>query len=138
MRALEIVESTGHSILSFQNNNTVKREFDTIKLAITPEKAQLQERINSRVDQMMLNGLEEEVKSLLPFRHLNALQTVGYKELFDYFDGMSSLQEAIERIKIHTRQYAKRQLTWFRKDRSFQWFEPAHTKAITEYVETHI
>jgi tRNA dimethylallyltransferase len=138
MRALEVVESTGQSILFFQKNNTVKREFDTIKLAITPEKAQLQERINSRVDHMKLNGLQEEVECLLPFRHLNALQTVGYKELFDHFEGMSTLPEAIKRIKIHTRQYAKRQLTWFRKDPSFQWFESDDIKALFEHVETSI
>jgi len=138
MRALEVIESTGHSILSYQKGNAQKRDFDIIKLAITPDKLQLHDRIHMRVDQMMVNGLPEEVRALMPYQQLNALQTVGYKELFEYFAGNASLTEAVERIKIHSRQYAKRQLTWFRRDPSYQWFEPDNRAAIFKYVQAQL
>lgn len=125
MRALEVVEGTGKSILSFRSGEKKQRDFNIIKVGLELPKEQLQQHINKRVDAMINSGLAEEVKSLLSYRHLNALQTVGYAELFDYFDNKLSLGDAIERIKINTRQYAKRQMTWFKKDKEIHWFGPS-------------
>lgn len=124
MRALEVKLATGKSIKAFQQKTKVKRDFDIIKYGIDISKEQLHSNINLRVDKMMEEGLLEEVKSLLPYRHLNALQTVGYTELFDYLDGNITLNGAVERIKINTRQYAKRQMTWFKKDKEIKWIHP--------------
>jgi tRNA dimethylallyltransferase len=123
MRALEIKLSTGISIKELQKSKKVQRTFNIIKYGIDIPKEQLHNNINTRVNKMMEAGLVEEVRSLIPYRHLNALQTVGYSEIFDYFDNKLSLPEAIERIKINTRQYAKRQLTWFRRDPEIQWIK---------------
>ncbi|SHN45197.1 tRNA (adenosine(37)-N6)-dimethylallyltransferase MiaA [Chitinophaga sp. CF418] len=123
MRALEVLYTTGQSITSFRTGNTVQRDFNIIKTAITLPKEQLHANIERRVHQMVADGLLEEVRAVLPYRNHNALQTVGYKEVFDYLDGKLSWAEAVEQIIIHTRQYAKRQLTWFRKDKDFRWFE---------------
>ena len=120
-RALEICYQTGKPFSSFRSGNTVKRDFDIKKYALLWDRQQLIERIDKRVDMMMEQGLLNEAKALYPKRDLNALNTVGYKELFAYFDGSCSLKEAVEQIKIHTRQYAKRQMTWLRKDTSYQW-----------------
>jgi tRNA dimethylallyltransferase len=122
MRALEVVESTGQSVLSFRKGVKAQRDFNIIKAGITVPKETLHRQIHTRVDAMMAACLLEEVKSLLPYRHLNALQTVGYAELFDYLDSKVSLQKAVEDIKAHTRQYAKRQLTWFKRDEDIKWF----------------
>jgi tRNA dimethylallyltransferase len=124
MRALEVVETTGRSILSFRTGEKKDRPFDVIKIALDLPRESLYQRINRRVDSMMDQGLLEEVRSLVPFQHLNALQTVGYKELFDHLAGKTSLEEAVDAIKKHTRHYAKRQLTWFRKDSEYQWLPP--------------
>jgi tRNA dimethylallyltransferase len=123
MRALEVLYSTGQSITSFRTGNAVQRNFNIIKTAITLPKEQLHANITRRVHQMVADGLLEEVRAVLPYRNHNALQTVGYKEVFDYLDGKLSWEETVEQIIIHTRQYAKRQLTWFRKDKDFRWFE---------------
>ena len=123
-RALEVCYQTGKPFSSFRIGNTVQRDFDIKKYAILWERQQLIERIDKRVDMMMEQGLMEEAKALYPKRHLNALNTVGYKELFAYFDGQCTLKEAVEQIKIHTRQYAKRQMTWLRKDTSYRWIMP--------------
>jgi tRNA dimethylallyltransferase len=120
-RALEVCYQTGKPFSSFRSGNTVKRDFDIKKYALLWDRQQLIERIDKRVDMMMEQGLLNEAKALYPKRDLNALNTVGYKELFAYFDGSCSLKEAVEQIKIHTRQYAKRQMTWLRKDNSYQW-----------------
>ncbi len=120
-RALEVCYQTEKPFSSFRSGNTVKRDFDIKKYAILWDRQQLIERIDKRVDMMMEQGLLNEAKALYPKRDLNALNTVGYKELFAYFDGSCSLEDAIEQIKIHTRQYAKRQMTWLRKDTSYQW-----------------
>jgi len=124
IRALEVIQGTGRSIRSFQQGKKATRDFRIIKLALELPKPELQARINTRVDIMMQQGLLKEVEDLRPFKHLNALQTVGYTELFEYFEGKVSLEQAIERIKINTRHYAKRQMTWFKKDTAFQWFTP--------------
>lgn len=124
MRAMEIYKATGRSILDFRNRRKPKRNFSTIKIALEINKEDLHRNINNRVDKMMEQGLLEEVRSLIPHQHLNALQTVGYKELFNFFSGEISLQGAVELIKKNTRQYAKRQLTWFKKDKEYKWLMP--------------
>jgi tRNA dimethylallyltransferase len=122
LRALEVKKATGVSIKQYHSRSDDQRHYYNIrKFAIEISRDQLYHNINHRVDQMVNMGLIEEARSLLPFRHLNALQTVGYSELFDYFDGRVSESEAIEKIKQHTRNYAKRQLTWFRKEEGITW-----------------
>jgi tRNA dimethylallyltransferase len=128
MRALEVYESTGNSITAFRTGAKQERQFNIIKVGLELPREELYERINTRVDQMVDRGLIEEGKSLIPFRDLNALQTVGYKELFQCFDGNISLEKAIDEIKTNSRHYAKRQLTWFKKDRDISWF-PSTTPA---------
>jgi tRNA dimethylallyltransferase len=134
MRALEVVEATGQSILSFRKRQKTVRDFTIIKLGLELPKETLHQRIHTRVDQMMEQGLLEEVKRLQPMRHLNALQTVGYAELFDYLDGKVSLEQAVEKIKTNTRRYAKRQITWFKKDNGITWFAPGQIREIIDYV----
>lgn len=124
MRALEVVQSTGKSLLEFHTNQKKKRDFNVIKIGLELPRQQLIERINKRVDDMMQDGLLEEASSLLPFKGLNALQTVGYQEIFNHLLGDLTLAGAIEQIKINTRQYAKRQMTWFKKDETVQWCSP--------------
>ena len=121
-RALEVYYQTGKPYSTFRQGNNVKRDFNIIKLAILWDRDKLIERINKRVDLMMQQGLLDEVKSVYPKRHLNSLNTVGYKELFDYLDGKCTLEQAVEQIKINTRQYAKRQMTWLRKRNDYHWF----------------
>lgn len=123
MRALEVKLSTGRSLLDFHSKQKKKRDFNIIKIGIEMPRKVLIERINKRVDVMMLAGLEKEVSSLLPYREMNALQTVGYRELISYMNNEISLSEAVEAIKVNTRQYAKRQMTWFKKDSTIQWFD---------------
>ncbi|MBI2283222.1 MAG: tRNA (adenosine(37)-N6)-dimethylallyltransferase MiaA [Bacteroidetes bacterium] len=125
MRALEVCNATGQSILVFRTAKKRERPFRVIKIGLDLPKEQLHERIHLRVDRMMQEGLLEEVRSLVPCRSHNALQTVGYRELFEHLDGGCSLEEAVNHIKTNTRHYAKRQLTWFRKDQAFQWYEPS-------------
>ena len=120
-RALEVCYQTRKPFSSFRSGNTIKRDFDIKKYALLWDRQALIERIDKRVEMMMEQGLLEEAKALYTQRHLNALNTVGYKELFAYFEGDCTLNEAVEQIKIHTRQYAKRQMTWLRKDTSYQW-----------------
>jgi len=116
MRALEVKLSTGKSIIEFQTKQKKERGFNIIKIGLQLPKEQLYQNINNRVEIMMQSGLLEEAEKLLPVQHLNALQTVGYKELFEYFNGGITLPQAIEKIKLNTRHYAKRQMTWFKKD----------------------
>jgi tRNA dimethylallyltransferase len=125
MRALEVAMHTGFSIKHYQQGLAKPRPFRVLYLGMEVAREQLHRQINQRVDTMMETGLLNEAEQLLPFRQLNALQTVGYAELFDYFDNKISLQEAVEQIKIHTRQYAKRQITWFKKVPGIHWIAPA-------------
>lgn len=134
IRALEVMQATGTSIRTFQQGKKVVRPFRIIKVALELPKPELHARINARVDKMMEQGLLEEVKGLLPHRQLNALQTVGYSELFDHLDGKISLEQATEQIKTNTRHYAKRQMTWFRKDATVQWFSPDSTQAMISSI----
>ena len=138
MRALEVILTTGKSILEYQKKKINQREFRIIKLGLQLPREQLIERINFRVDQMMQAGLLEEVRSLMPFRKLNALQTVGYKELFEHLDGLTDLETAVQRIKINTRQYAKRQMTWFRRDGEITWFAPRQEEEIIKWTKAQI
>ena len=121
IRALEVFETTGKPFSSYRNASTNKRPFETIKIGLNLPREVLYERINQRVDVMINQGLLEEVQSLLPYRHFNALNTVGYNELFGYLDGKTDLDTAIALIKQNTRRFAKRQLTWFRKDKEIKW-----------------
>ncbi len=130
MRALEVVQHAGQSILNFRKGEKKQRNFEIIKIGLEQPREILVENINKRVDEMIQHGLVAEVKSLLPYRNLNALNTVGYSEIFEYLDGKLSLPEAVERIKINTRQYAKRQMTWFKKDKEVKWFSPFQYKEI--------
>ena len=123
-RALEVCYQTGKPFSSFRTGTTVKRDFEIKKYALLWDRQELIQRIDLRVDLMMEQGLLEEAEALYSKRQLNALNTVGYKELFAYFDSDCTLAEAVEQIKIHTRQYAKRQMTWLRRDSSYRWITP--------------
>ena len=130
LRALEVVEFTGLSIIEFQQQKKVDRNFNSIKIGLQLPREDLYNRINNRVDEMINEGLLKEVEKLLPYKDLNALQTVGYTELFNYFENKISLDRAIELIKQNTRHYAKRQLTWFKKDEEVKWLNATeHPKA---------
>ncbi|MCE1199805.1 MAG: tRNA (adenosine(37)-N6)-dimethylallyltransferase MiaA, partial [Marinilabiliales bacterium] len=124
IHALEICYSTGKSYSSQRTKVVRERNFDILKIGLNRDREELYQRINARVDQMMADGLESEARSLLPFRDLNSMNTVGYRELFSYFDGEMTREEAIEKIKSNTRRYARKQLTWFRRDQEIHWFHP--------------
>ena len=124
IRALEVKLATGNSILSYRKRNQKKRPFDIVQIGLQLPKDQLHRNIDSRVESMIEQGLPEEVKGLLSWRHFNSLRTVGYTELFDWIDGKIALEQAVDLIKKNTRQYAKRQMTWFRKDHAVRWMHP--------------
>lgn len=134
IRALEICRGTGRPFSSFRKNKSAERNFNIIKIGLQLPREEIYERINHRVDLMMEEGLLEEVKSLQEFKNLNSLQTVGYRELFDYLDGKFDLEFAVEEIKKNTRRYAKRQLTWYRKDKNIHWFSPFEREKILQFV----
>ncbi len=136
MRALEVKESTDQSILFFHKGKKGKRDFNIIKIGLELPKEELHRNINDRIDQMMKSGLLEEVKKLLPDKDLNGLHTVGYTELFNYLEGKIPLIEAVDLIKKNTRQYAKRQMTWFNKDKEIKWFSPSQIAEIIKYAES--
>ncbi|HET6994845.1 MAG TPA: tRNA (adenosine(37)-N6)-dimethylallyltransferase MiaA [Chitinophagaceae bacterium] len=136
LRALEVVESTGKSILHFRKGKKAERGFSIIKIGLELPKEQLHDNIHQRTDKMIEEGLVQEVKGLQPHYKLNALQTVGYSEIFDYLNGKISLSEAIRNIKTNTRRYAKRQMTWFRKDKEVEWFAPGDAHRIISYIES--
>ena len=129
LRALEITRSTGQPFSSFHGvKKTAERPFKTIKIALNRERDELYQRIDLRMDQMLAAGLEAEARAMYPYRHHNALQTVGYKELFDYFEGQYDYEEAVRLLKRNSRHYAKRQLTWLRRDPAYQWMHPEEVK----------
>ena len=134
VHALEICTMTGRTYTSFRKREKKKRPFRTIKIGLNREREELYNRINARVDQMMQHGLLNEATKLYSHRDLNALNTVGYKELFDYLDGRWSLEEAVERIKGNTRRYARKQLTWYKKDPQIKWFHPDQKQDIINYI----
>ncbi len=123
LRALEVCLSSGRPFSSFKTGKQAKRDFEIEKIGLSRPREELYDRINRRVDAMIEEGLEEEVRSLLPYRSLTPLQTVGYREMFDCLDGKTTLEEAVALIKQHTRNYAKRQLTWWRRDKDIRWLE---------------
>ncbi|MCQ2303431.1 MAG: tRNA (adenosine(37)-N6)-dimethylallyltransferase MiaA [Bacteroidales bacterium] len=133
-RALEVCYQTGKTFTSYRQRQTKPRDFNIIKFALLWDRETLKHRIDLRVDMMMEQGLLEEARSLYPMRHLNALNTVGYKELFAYFDGNCMLKEAVEQIKIHTHQYAKRQMTWLHKDDSYIWVKTDEIEKVLEII----
>ena len=134
VHALEICTMTGQTYTSFRRREKRERPFRIIKIGLNRPREELYARINQRVDEMMANGLLEEVKTMYPKRSLNALNTVGYKELFDYLEGRWTLEEAVERIKGNTRRYARKQLTWYKKDEQISWFHPDEKTSIIDYI----
>ena len=136
-RAIEVCMATGKPYSELRKGEKKKRKFTSIKIGLNMDREKLYEKINTRVDQMMKEGLLEEVQALAPFRvggNLNSLQTVGYKELFDHLDGKTNLNRAIELIKQNTRNFAKRQMTWFRKDEEIKWFEPKDLEKMMGFI----
>lgn len=136
IHALEICHQTGKTYTSFRTQQKKERPFRIIKIGLNRDREELYNRINQRVDQMMEDELLDEVKGLVDKRQTNALNTVGYKELFDYLDGRWPLDEAVERIKGNTRRYARKQLTWFKRDENMRWFHPDDIQDILNYI-TH-
>ena len=138
IRGLEFVLSTGKKLSSFLTSSKKERPFKIIKIGLNMDRSLLYHRINTRVDLMMDKGLLDEVRSLLAYRQCNALNTVGYSELFDYLDGNCSLETAVDKIKQNTRRFAKRQLTWFRRDGDIGWFEPDQSEMILAYINERL
>ena len=134
VHALEICVMTGKTYTSFRKRSKKERPFRIIKIGLDRPREELYLRINARVDKMMSDGLLDEVKALYPKKELNALNTVGYKELFDYLDGRWPLEEAVERIKGNTRRYARKQLTWYKKDEHIRWFHPDDKQSLMNYI----
>jgi tRNA dimethylallyltransferase len=135
MRALEVFLSSGKSITTFRTQVKKERSFNIIKVGLDISKEQLHSNIDTRIDEMIENGLVNEVESLWTYKNLNALQTVGYKEIFEYFGGSISLKDAIKKIKANTNQYAKRQMTWFKKDKSIYWIKAAQLPLLMSFVK---
>ena len=135
IHALEICHQTGKTYTSFRTQQKKERPFRIVKIGLNREREELYNRINQRVDQMMEDGLLEEAKSLINKRSVNALNTVGYKEIFDYLDGRWSLEEAVERIKGNTRRYARKQLTWYKRDEDMHWFHPNDKQELLNYLK---
>ncbi|MCJ0742392.1 tRNA (adenosine(37)-N6)-dimethylallyltransferase MiaA [Pedobacter montanisoli] len=138
IRGLEVVLSTGKKLSSMLTSQKKQRPFNMIKIGLNTERETLYNRINQRVDLMVQEGLIEEVKSLEKYRNYNALNTVGYSEVFEYLDGKTDFKTAIEKIKQNTRRFAKRQITWFKRDAEIKWFEPQQTQEILSYLNTVI
>ena len=138
VHALEICHMTGKTYTSFRTNSKKERPFRILKIGLNRPREELYDRINRRVDQMMADGWLDEARSVYPLRHLNALNTVGYKELFLYFDGTWPLEEAVERIKGNTRRYMRKQLTWFKRDPEIHWFTPDETDEIVALVKAEL
>lgn len=134
VHALEICHQTGNTYTSFRNNKKKERPFRIIKMGLNRERTELYDRINQRVNTMMQLGLEEEARAVYPKRGLTSLRTVGYKELFAYFDGEIDREEAIRQIQSHSREYMRKQLTWFKRDDSIQWFQPSQEEDIIKYI----
>jgi tRNA dimethylallyltransferase len=138
LKALEVYYMTGQPYSKFLTKNTKDRDFKIIKIGLNRERKELYEIIDQRVDSMIKNGLIDEALSLYQFRNLNALNTVGYKELFDYFDEKHSLEKAIELIKRNTRRFAKRQLSWFARDKEIVWFHPEQKNEVWDYINSKL
>lgn len=138
LHALEICHQTGRTYTSFRTGEKRKRPFNIIKIGLNRDRDELYERINQRVLDMMGLGLEQEARKMLPYRELNALNTVGYKEMFQYFDGAIPLEEAVRQIQSNSRRYARKQLTWYKRDAEIQWFNPENVKEIINYIDSRL
>jgi tRNA dimethylallyltransferase len=138
IRALEVIRSSGQPFSRFRKREAAPRPFGILKIGLQRDRAELYARIDRRVEGMVAAGLEEEARGLWPLAHLNALQTVGYQEFFDYFDGKMGRDEAISKLQQHTRRYAKRQLTWFKRDAGVRWFHPDDWEGIWGLVEASL
>ncbi|RLD72611.1 MAG: tRNA (adenosine(37)-N6)-dimethylallyltransferase MiaA [Bacteroidetes bacterium] len=138
LKALEITMMTGQPYSSFRKKITKKRDFSIIKIGLNIERDSLYERINQRVDKMITDGLVEEARQFYQYKNINSLNTVGYKELFPYLDGEYSLERAVELIKRNSRRYAKRQLSWFNRDKEIKWFNPTERKKIFNFVKNNL
>ena len=138
LHALEICHQTGRTYTSFRTGEKRKRPFNIIKIGLNRDRDELYERINIRVLDMMEQGLEQEARAMLPYRELNALNTVGYKEMFQYFDGAIPLEEAIRQIQSSSRRYARKQLTWYKRDAEIMWFNPENVNEITNYIDSRL
>ncbi len=136
VHALEICHQTGQTYTSFRTAEKKQRPFRIIKIGLNRERAELYDRINQRVESMMQEGLEEEARKVYPKKGLTALRTVGYKELFAYFDGEIDKDEAIRQIQSHSREYMRKQLTWFKRDEEIRWFHPDNVKEIINYMDS--
>jgi tRNA dimethylallyltransferase len=134
IHALEICYQTGKTYTSFRKQTKKERPFKIVKIGLNRNREELYKRINQRVDDMMAQGLLDEARAMTPYREVNALNTVGYKELFDYMDERWSLEEAVERIKGNTRRYARKQLTWYKRDENIRWFHPDQQQEILNYI----
>lgn len=137
VHALEICHMTGKTYTSFRTNSIKQRPFNIVKIGLNRPRDILYDRINQRVLTMMEQGLENEARKVYPLRHLNSLNTVGYKELFAYFDGLIPQEEAVRQIQSNTRQYMRKQLTWYKKDESVTWFEPDNIEDILKYIDNN-
>lgn len=135
LHALEICHQTGKPYSSFLSHSKKERPFNILKIGLTRSREEMYERINLRVLKMMDDGLEEEARKVYPLRHHNSLNTVGYKELFDFFDGTTDLEEAVRRIQSNTRRYMRKQETWFKRDKTIKWFAPTEIKEIIKYID---
>src|SRR5690554_4339290 len=138
IRGIEVFQTTGVPFSTWRKNKKTERKFKTISIGLSIERSILYERINNRVDVMMNNGLLKEVEGLYDFKYLPALQTVGYTELFDYLENKCSLEEAVVKIKQNSRRYAKRQMTWFKRNPSTVWFEPKNIPGIIDYIQNNL
>lgn len=138
VHALEICYMTGKTYTSFRTNSKKERPFRVLKIGLNRDRGELYERINQRVLDMMDAGLEDEACRCYPLKGLNSLNTVGYREMFDYFDGLTDRAEAIRRIQSNSRRYMRKQLTWFKKDPEIVWFHPDNVKEIINYIDTHL
>lgn len=135
VHALEICHTSGRTYTSFRTNSIKHRPFTIVKVGLNRPREEMYERINNRVLQMVDNGLIEEALGVYPYRDLNALNTVGYKEMFDYLDGLITKEEAIREIQSNTRRYMRKQITWFKKDANIKWFEPCNVEEILKYID---
>lgn len=138
IRALEVYDTTGKPFSSYRVKKVNFRPFHIIKIGLDLKRGELYHRINQRVDKMMESGLLEEVKRMLPYKTLNALNTVGYSELFDHLEGKTTLEESVEKIKQNTRRFAKRQLTWFKRQDDIKWFEPDQANQVIIYLDQQL
>ncbi|WP_314666215.1 tRNA (adenosine(37)-N6)-dimethylallyltransferase MiaA [Prevotella aurantiaca] len=138
LHALEVCIQTGRTYTSFRTNKKQERPFNIIKIGLNRPREELYERINKRTEDMITSGILDEALNMYEYRNLNALNTVGYKELFEYLDGLTTLEEAIFKIQSNTRKYARKQLTWYKKDQNIYWFHPNETKEILNHIDSYL